>query len=136
MEVNEPIWVSRFVVDIIHREQLREHGGRQGLGNENALESAISRARNKWHYDAEVSIEMLAAAYCYALSRNHAYIDGNKRTGFLTMVTFLGLNGYEFTAPEEEVVEIVRATASGDMKEEDLAKWIGGHMSPSNRFTP
>ncbi len=122
--MKEPRWVSRLVVDIIHFEQLREHGGLQGIGDENALESALSRPQHKYHYDNATDLAALAAAYCYGIARSNCYRDGNKRTAFVTMVVFLGLNGLDLVADERDVVAVMLRTASGTMSEADLAQWI------------
>jgi death on curing protein len=119
-----PVWLSRLVVDALHADQIREHGGLAGLRDENALESALARPQQKLAYDPGVDLPSLAAAYAFGLARNHAYRDGNKRIGFLAMVTFLGINGYDFDASEEDVVTTILSLASGDLSEERLAEWI------------
>ena len=124
----EPVWVERIVVDAVHAQQLREHGGLHGMRDENALESALARPRNKWAYDPESDMASLAAAYGYGLVTNHPYRDGNKRIGFLTMVIFLGLNGWDLDAPEPDVVRIALALARGRCSERELAKWLKAHM--------
>lgn len=125
----EPVWVDRLVIDAVHLDQLREHGGSQGLRDENALESALARARNKWAYEPASDIALLAAAYGYGLATNHPYQDGNKRIAFLAMVIFLGLNGWDFIAPEAEVVSTMLALAAGRCAEPELAEWIRKHMA-------
>ena len=125
----EPEWLTRVVVDAIHHDQLREHGGLPGVRDENALESALARPQQKWHYEDRVDVPALAAAYAFGLARNHPYRDGNKRIGFLAMVTFLGLNGYEFSAADAEVVAEIVALAAGTVSEEALTTWIRHHSS-------
>ena len=120
----EPLWLSRLVVDAIHTDQLREHGGLPGVRDENALESALARPRQKWHYAVSPDVPALAAAYAFGLVQNHPYRDGNKRIGFLAMVTFLGTNGYEFSAGDADVVTEILALADGKVSEDDLATWI------------
>ena len=120
----EPRWLSRVVVDAIHNDQLREHGGLPGVRDENVLESTIARAQRKWHYANQTDISGLAAAYAFGLVKNHPYRDGNKRIGFLAIVTFLGLNGYEFDAADADVVATILALAEGQLTEEALADWI------------
>ncbi len=117
------------MVDAIHHDQLREHGGAHGIRDENALESALARPRQKWDYAERPDISTLAAAYAFGLVRNHPYRDGNKRIGFLAMVTFLGMNGHDFTATDAEVVTEILALADGTVSEEDLAEWIRRHSS-------
>lgn len=120
----EPRWLSRVVVDAVHADQLREHGGLAGLRDESALESALARPKNKWVYSDERDVAALAAAYGFALVTSHPYRDGNKRIGFLAMATFLGINGYELTATDEDVVGEMLALAAGRISEEELARWI------------
>jgi death-on-curing protein len=120
----EPRWLSRVVVDAIHHDQLREHGGLPGVRDENVLESALARPQHKWHYDPDTDVPGLAAAYAFGLVRNHPYRDGNKRIGFLAMATFLGLNGHEVDATDTEVVAAMLALANGSVSEDDFADWI------------
>ena|SRR2546422_4054354 len=123
----EPRWLSRLVVDSIHIEQLKEHGGLPGIRDENALEAALSRARNKWVYGQERDLPVLAAAYGFGLVTSHPYCDGNKRVGFLAIVTFLGINGRDFGATDSEVVTEILKLAGGQLSEGQLANWIRRH---------
>ncbi len=114
-------------MDAIHADQLREHGGLPGVRDETALESALARARQKWHYAVKTDVALLAAAYGFGLVRDHPYRDGNKRIGFLALVTFLGVNGYDLEATDAEVISEMLALADGRVSEEDLADWIRQH---------
>jgi len=105
-------------------DQIREHGGMIGLRDENALESALARPVQRWHYKSETDLTELAAAYWFGLSANHAFQDGNKRVSFVTAVVFLGLNGAEFSAEGHDIVDQSLALASGDLGEETLAEWV------------
>ena len=126
----EPVWIERLVLDAVHFDQLREHGGLLGLRDENALESALARPRQRWNYDRKADWPALAASLGHALSSNHPYRDGNKRIAFLAMATFLELNGLTFDAPELEVVEKMIALASGTLSEEELAQWLRSRAKP------
>ncbi|MCG8456900.1 MAG: type II toxin-antitoxin system death-on-curing family toxin [Holophagales bacterium] len=126
--MDEPVWLTRRDCDAIHFLQIREHGGASGLRDENALESALARPRQRLAYEPESDLAALAAAYGYGLASNHAYNDGNKRVAFLAMYVFLGLNGWELEAPEPEVVETMLALAAGHLEEEELRAWLLGHM--------
>ncbi len=128
--MEEPRWVPRIVVDSIHVDQLREHGGLAGVGDENALEAALARARQQWSYEPTSDRASLAAAYAFGLARAHAFSDGNKRTAFVTMMTFLGLNTQELSATEVEVVQMMVALAGGDVAEAALAEWIRARLVP------
>ena len=118
----EPAWVDRLVIDAVHLDLLREHGGLAGLRDENALESALARPKNRWSYEVGVDIATLAAAYGWGLATGHPYRDGNKRVAFVTMATFVALNGYELEAPDEEVVQAMMSV------EHDLADWVRAHL--------
>jgi death-on-curing protein len=125
----EPQWLSRVIVDAIHHDQLREHGGLSGIRDDNVLESALARPRQKWHYSDRTDVPLLAAAYAFGLVKNHPYRDGNKRIGFLAMVTFLGLNGYDLAATDAEVVAEILGLADGTFSEDALADWIRQHSA-------
>lgn len=111
----------------MHTDQLREHGGLPGVRDENVLESALARPQQKWHYAEHTDVATLAAAYGFGLVKNHPYRDGNKRIGFLAMVTFLGMNGQVFDATDAEVVAEISALADGRVSEAELADWIRNH---------
>jgi len=125
----EPRWLGRVVVDAIHNDQIREHGGLPGIRDENALESALARPQQKWQYSDRTDLSVLAAAYAFGLVKDHPYRDGNKRIGFLAMVTFLGVNGQDFSATDADVVATILALADGRISEEALADWIRRHRS-------
>lgn len=124
----EPRWLSRLVVDAIHADQLRQHGGLPGVRDENVLESALARPRQKWAYDPASDLAMLAAAYAFGLVRNHPYRDGNKRIGFLVLATFLGINGHELDTTDEDVVTTMLALADGSLTEAMLTTWVRDHL--------
>jgi death-on-curing protein len=111
----------------IHLDQIREHGGLGGLGDENALESALARPRQKWAYQRDADLQLLAAAYGFGLCRNHPFRDGNKRVAFLVLVVFLELNGLRVTAEDPDVVATIVALADGNVSKEELASWLRDH---------
>jgi death-on-curing protein len=121
--VTEPVWLSVELVIAFHDEQLREFGGPEGLRDRAMLESALGRPKNKWSY-GEADLAKLAAAYAFGIARNHPFVDGNKRTALLAIVTFLGLNEIDFLAKEPEAVVIIRDLAAGEVDEEGLTRWI------------
>lgn len=122
--MKEPRWVPRVVVEAVHLDQVREYGGMHGLRDENALEAALARPRQKWHYEPSTDLAALAAAHAYAMATLHPFNDGNKRMAFLTMVMFLELNGVSFEASEEEVVVMMVGLAAGRINEKELTEWI------------
>lgn len=115
------------MVDAIHHDQIREHGGLAGVRDENVLETALARPRQQWHYTDSCDLPSLGAAYAFGLVTSHPYRDGNKRIGFLAMVTLLGVNGLDFSAPEAEVVAEIVALADGQVSELALADWVRHH---------
>jgi len=126
----EPRWVPRLVIEAVHLDQIREHGGLIGIRDENALESALARARQRWTYEEGTDLPRLAADYAYGISSNHPFRDGNKRVAFLAAVIFLGLNGLDFDAPEDEVVEKMLSLASGELDEAALTEWLRSRVHP------
>ena len=124
----EPRWVPRLVIEAVHVDQIREHGGLIGLRDEGALESTLARAKQRWAYEPETDLPRLAAAYAFGICSGHPFRDGNKRIAFLAAVVFLGLNGLDLVAPEEEVVEKMVALASNELDENGVAAWMGSRV--------
>ena len=128
--MKEPIWLTRSIIEAIHISQIREHGGQYEIRDTNLLESAIARPMNRWAYEQESDIVILAAAYGYGIAKNHCFIDGNKRIAFMAMYTFLGINGYEIDATEPEVVDLMLGVADSSISEEQLIAWLRMHFVP------
>jgi len=120
----EPMWLTRVVVDAVHNDQIREHGGLLGLRDENGLTSALTRARHKWLYDRTTDLASLGAAYAFGLARNHPYNDGNKRVALVAMLTFLAINRHDVQANDEDVLTTMLALAAGRLGEPELAAWL------------
>jgi death-on-curing protein len=121
--VNEPLWISEEVVRVIHQDQIQHYGGSLGVRDENLL--AASLARPKYLLACgQPDLFDLAAAYGYGLAKNHPFIDGNKRTAFAVMATFLLVNGYLLEVPEKEVVQIMERLATDQETQESLAQWL------------
>lgn len=127
--MNEPRWLTKTVILAIHADQIREHGGLLGIREMGLLESALDRPRNRMNYGSDADLEILAAAYGFGIARNHPFVDGNKRVAFQAMYVFLGINGLEITADEEEVVRMALALAAGDLTEAELAGWLRNHTA-------
>jgi death on curing protein len=126
--MSEPNWVDLEVVLAIHDEQLAEHGGQAGVRDAGLLESALARARDQYAYGQD-SIAHLAACYAFGISRNHPFLDGNKRTSLVVAELFLELNGLRLTATDAACVATFLALAAGDLTEDDLAEWISTHSA-------
>jgi death-on-curing protein len=122
-EVKEPAWVAYEQVIAIHSRQLRRFGGAPGLRDDGLLRSAIERPANKWQYE-QAGLAELAAAYAFGPAKNHAFVDGNKRIAFMTMMTCLRKNGARFAPDQAQATAIIMALAAGEVSEESLARWI------------
>ena len=86
--MSEPFWISEEIATTIHEDQIAQHGGSLGIRDENLLSASLARPLHLYVY-GEPSLFDLAAAYGYGLAKNHPFIDGNKRTAFMVMYTFL-----------------------------------------------
>ncbi len=131
----EPKWLTTRMVLAIHDEQLAVFGGAQGLRDAGLLDRALAKARNRYEYEGDAGerdagIFRLAAAYCTGIVRNHPFVDGNKRTGLLSLQAFLALNGYRFRPAQEDEVEIIPGLAAGEVAETGLARWIAANAEP------
>ncbi len=124
----EPRWLGRTAVDEAHFRQIREHGGVHGIRDENVLESALARPRQRWQYDTDATLADLASAYCFGLGRNHPYADGNKRIALVVMVAFLDRNGAELMATNREAFIMVNNVAAGQTSETELSAWVCDHL--------
>jgi len=89
-----------------------------------SLESALNRPKHSLHYGKYVDIPSLAAVYAYGITKNHPFIDGNKRTGFITSLNFLVLNNFDFDASNSDVVETILKLANNEIDEEMLVNWF------------
>ena len=116
-------WLLNGVVLALHDEQLAEHGGSPGVRDAGLLSSALARPQNQVAY-GDPSVFDLAAAYAFGIIRNHPFVDGNKRPGFLAAYVFLDLNGWELMAPEDEAVAAVLALAAGEIQEAGFSEWL------------
>jgi death on curing protein len=118
-------WLLEETVYAIHKRQIAEHGGSDGVRDEGLLSSALARPQNLLAYSEETpDISALAAAYAFGIAKNHPFIDGNKRTALVVMRTFLLLNDYNINASQEEKYLAFLKLAEGNLSEEELASWI------------
>ncbi len=123
------VWLSRELILAIHDEQLTEHGGAEGLRDPGLLDSALARPLNRAGY-AEPDIAELAALYAIGIARNHPFVDGNKRTGFVALELFLRLNGCRFTVADAEAVVVMQSMAAGELPDEEFIAWVGMYAVP------
>ncbi|MEO1281353.1 MAG: type II toxin-antitoxin system death-on-curing family toxin [Pseudomonadota bacterium] len=134
--MSEPVWLTSNQVERFHSEQMAIFGGPAGIRDQNLLQSALERPQNKWSY-GERDMALLAAAYAFGLSRNHPFLDGNKRTGFLTLLLFLRRNSVPFRPDEHHSAAAMLSLAAGEIDESGLARWIADRWpSDTDRFWP
>ena len=117
------VWLSRQFVLAIHYEQLAEHGGALGVRDDGLLDSALARPLNRAGYGEPDTAE-LAALYAIAIARNPPFVDGNKRTAFAALVTFLDLNGLSFTPAEVDATLTMLKLAAGEISDDEFTEWV------------
>ncbi len=121
--MREPVWIAKAVVLAAQEEMLAEHGGASGLRDDGLLESAHGRPQNLFLY-GKPSLFQLAAAYASGIIKNHPFVDGNKRAGFLAAYIFLARNGHELVASEVDATVATLAVASNDLTEDQFGDWL------------
>jgi death-on-curing protein len=121
--MSEPIWIEEAVALAIHDRSLVLHGGSAGLRDDSLLKSALARPLQHFAY-TEADIVDLATVYTAGIVRNHPFVDGNKRTGFVVGILFLELNGYRFTASEEDAAQAVLSFAAGELDDAAFAAFL------------
>ncbi len=127
--MTEVIWIDLPEVLAIHGCQLDEHGGASGVRDDGLLESALARPQQLFTY-GEPDVFDLAAAYKAGIVRNHPFVDGNKRTGFVVGILFLELNGPTFTASEADATQAVLGLAAGKITDDEFAMWLRSNSTP------
>src|ERR1700712_822261 len=121
-------WIDPMVVQAVHDSQLAEHGGMEGVRDQGLIESALARPRNLAPYGDPDAAE-LAAAYAYGIAKNHGFVDGNKRTGWVVERLFLADNGCRLQFDKADAVRTVEQLAAGQLSEEALADWFRARLS-------
>ena len=116
-------WLPEWLVQEAHDAQIAEHGGVAGTRDASLFESALARPVNAHAYGVEDVCE-LAALYAAGIIRNHPFVDGNKRTGFILSELFLNLNGMWLDASNEAVTASVLMLAAGDWTDKEYAVWL------------
>ncbi len=127
--MREPRWVPELVVDVVHLDQLRAHGGMPGVRDRGALSAALARPQHAWTDRAGADLADLAAAYGFGLCRAHPFNDGNKRVAFVILEVFIELNGGLLEVTDEQVVQQMLGLVAGTVTEDALAAWIRAHLA-------
>jgi death-on-curing protein len=123
------VWLGRKLILAIHDEQLAQHGGTLGVRDDGLLDSALARPLNRAGY-GDPDVAELAAVYAIAIARNHPFLDGNKRTAYVALETFLALNGCAFPVSDADAVVATLAMAAGEMNDEEFTAWVRDNTQP------
>lgn len=128
------VWLNKSLIMAIHDRQLAEHSGSSGLRDEGLLESAIARPQQLYAYGQPTpDLADLAASLAFGLARNHAFVDGNKRTAAVSCETFIVLNGARLQATDADLFVRYLALSEGRMQESEFAEWLRGQISIENK---
>src|SRR5436305_9773801 len=122
--MNEPEWIAYDVILAIHEAQIAEHGGLPGILNQSLSDSAIAHPKDPFAYAENVTLNRLAAGYAVRIAKNLGFVDGNKRTAWVTCAVFLELNGVPVTAGEWGAVGIMNLAAGGQINDEEFSNWL------------
>jgi death on curing protein len=131
--MKKPVWIDERDVLALHDRLLALHGGAAGLRDDNLLKSALARPQQQFAYAESADIVDMAMAYTAGIVRNHPFVDGNKRTGFVVGILFLELNGYHFIAEEEDATQAVLKLASGNLEETGYAAFLRANAKHGNK---
>ena len=131
--MTEPVWIEERDALTLHERLLALHGGAEGLRDRTLLESALARPQQRFTLAESPNMFEMAAAYTSGIVRNHPFVDGNKRTGFVVGILFLELNGYRFAASEHEAAQAVLGLASGDLDEVGYTAFLRANSSAEKK---
>jgi death-on-curing protein len=123
------VWLDSDASLAAHDEQLAEHGGASGIRDIGMFESALARPKNQAAY-GEPDAAALAAAYAFALAKNHPFVDGNKRIALVALESFLVLNGFDLKADDGQATLVILSVAAGSFGEEELTAWVRKNIEP------
>ncbi len=129
--MSEPTWITKEILITVHAELLNRFGGLSDIRDEGLLDSALNRPKHLFSFSRPTLFQM-AASYAHGVVKNHPFLDGNKRTGFMSAYIFLGVNGWSLEAPEEEAVLETLSLAAGETTEEAYATWLERTSVPTN----
>ncbi len=127
--MRKPVWIDERDALVLHDRLLALHGGAAGLRDSGLLKSALARPQQHFAYAKVPDIIDMATAYTAGIVRNHPFVDGNKRTGFVVGILFLELNGYRFAASEEDAAQAVLKLAAGALDEAGYSGFLRGNVA-------
>jgi death on curing protein len=132
--MEEPLWIDRDELHLLYGRQVELFGGSFGVRDENLVESALHRPQMKYNYEPDADLFDLAAAYLTGFTKNHGFVDGNKRIGLATTLSFLGANGWRVSTPPDALLALVLHVATSELTEHEAAAWLRHHAVP--RLSP
>ena len=127
--MKEPRWIEKQALLLLHGVSLARFGGEDGIGDEGLLDSALARPRNRFLCSEAKELADLGAAYAFGFAKNHPFVDGNKRMGFLSCGLFLEMNGRRIEATPADAISAVVALADGTIGEAQFAAWVRENRS-------
>jgi len=133
MTAREPIWLHQSAIIVLHDRSLALHGGPSGIRDEGLLESALQRPQNRFFYEGETDIAVLASTYAVGVAGNHPFVDGNKRAAYQAMILFLALNRQPLKPDRLDAINTMFAVAAGEIDIDQLAAWIRANVSELER---
>ena len=131
--MTQPAWIDERDALTLHDRLLALHGGAEGLRDRTLLQSALARPQQHFTYAESPNMFEMAAAYTSGIVRNHPFVDGNKRTGFVVGILFLEVNGFRFIASQEDAARAVLDLASGNIDEGSYTAFLRANSSPLKR---
>ncbi|HET7462653.1 MAG TPA: type II toxin-antitoxin system death-on-curing family toxin [Longimicrobium sp.] len=126
----EPLWIDREELHLLYARQVELFGGSFGVRDENLVESALHRPRMKFTYEPHADLFDLAAAYLVGFTKNHGFVDGDKRIGLAAALSFLGANGWRVAADPRELLALVLSVAASEVDEKTAGSWFRLHARP------
>ena len=126
------IWITEAQAKQLHDSVIEGFGGSEGLRDEGLLKSALANPQNLFHYE-DASLFDCAAGYAQSISQNHAFIDGNKRTGFMVAIVFLSINGFKIVTQDDKNHEDMMVDlAEKKVTREAFSGYLKKHARPSS----
>jgi len=127
--LHTPNFIDIDLILLIHRRQIRAFGGTDGVRDKGLLESALAQPQATFGGEfLHPTLQEQAAAYLFHLAMNHPFIDGNKRTAFAAMMTFLKMNGYKLNLSQDEAYDLVLSVVESKISKESLAAFLAQYL--------
>jgi len=121
-------WVTVDDATLAHQQSIANYGGSDGVRDSGGLESALAYPQNLAAY-GDPGLAALAAGYLFAVAKNHAFVDGNKRTAWTVMRLFVALNGGRLDYERLEAVRFVEGVAGGAIDYDGAREWIAARLT-------